>query len=189
MEVVYCDFYPNQNGTSCSCFLVIVCLILLFTDKQKWIGYADVKSTPVHFYVQRNSDFNTTKTRIPFDLARVNEGNAMDLTSGKFTAPAPGIYFFSFTAVARLKSSSSSVYLGSYLYLNGNIIGSSFVRENKGPVDQYSPLTLQSTLNLKTGDRVWVEISYEGSSSYLYDINHRTHFTGFMLDEEIGASL
>jgi hypothetical protein len=172
--------------------LVIVCLNLLFTDKQKWIGYADVKSTPVHFYVQRNDSFSTEYTPIPYDLAVVNEGNAMDMTSGIFTAPRPGIYFFSFTGLAFISSSSSDVYLGSRLYLNGNRIGSSLVREEnkKGiPVDQKSPLTLQSTLNLKTGDRLWVQIDYS-SSSYLFDSDaHFTHFTGFMLEEEIAGSL
>ncbi len=193
MEMIYCNFFANQNGTKCFNF-VCHCLSnsFLFTDKQqKWIGYADVKSTPVHFYVQRNSDFNTKDTPIPFELARVNEGNAMDLASGKFTAPRPGIYFFSFTGVARLYSSSSYVEFYSRLYLNGNRIGSSDVTEFKGPVNQYSPLTLQSTLNLEKGDRVWVQISYSNnSSSYLWDSNyHYTHFTGFMLEEEIGASL
>jgi hypothetical protein len=52
-------------------------------------------------------------------------------------------------------------------------------------------LTLQSTLNLKKGDRVWVTIDYSGSSSALWDnsFDHSTHFTGFMLEEEIAASL
>jgi hypothetical protein len=160
------------------------------TDKQKWIGFADVKSAPVHFYVQRKSDFDTKDTPIPFELARVNEGNAMNLTSGKFTAPRPGIYFFSFTALARLESSSSSVGFSSSLYLNGNQIGMSLVRENKAPVYQYSPLTLQSTLNLKKGDQLWVQINYYGSPSYLHeDSHHFTHFTGFMLEEEIAESL
>ncbi len=118
---------------------------------QKWIGYVDVKSAPVHFYVQRNSSFNTTKTPIPFDLAVMNEGNAMNLTSGIFTAPRPGIYFFSFTALARLESSLSFAWFDSYLYLNGMIIGSSYVFENNA-VYQDSSLTLQSTLNLKKGD-------------------------------------
>jgi hypothetical protein len=135
-------------------------------------------------------------------LAVVNEGNAMNLTSGKFTAPRPGIYFFSFAGVARL-SSSSAVYFfsspssaagfASILYLNGDLIGSSVVYENNDPVEQRNPLTLQSTLSLKKGDQVWVQIDYypSGSSSYLYDDNsdHYTHFTGFMLEEEIVASL
>ncbi|XP_046645838.1 uncharacterized protein LOC124336182 [Daphnia pulicaria] len=171
MESVYCDFTKLSGDEGF----------------QKWIGFADIKSAPVYFYVQRNSHFFTRDTPITFDFARVNEGNAMDLTSGIFTAPRPGIYFFSFTGKGR-QSSSSFVCT---LYLNGNYIGSSIVYEDPLPVDQSTPLTLQSTLSLKKGDQVWVGIwYYSGTSSYLYDdIRHYTHFTGFMLEEEIVASL
>ncbi|XP_046646354.1 uncharacterized protein LOC124336548 [Daphnia pulicaria] len=173
MESVYCDFtkLPDDAGF------------------EKWIGFADVKSAPVHFYVQRNDSFSTIGSAIPFNLALVNEGNAMDLASGIFTAPRPGIYFFSFAGRGRLLSSSYS-WFDSNFYLNGNLIGRSGISEGNTPIDQYNPLTLQSTLKLKKGDQLWVTIDYLGSSSYLFDdSSHFTHFTGFMLEEEIAASI
>jgi hypothetical protein len=121
----------------------------------------------------------------------VNEGNAIDLTSGKFTAPRPGIYFFSFTGLANFPASSSPVRLGVSLYLNGGQIGSGRVEEANTAYDQKSPLTLQSTLNLKKGDQVWITINLQSTGAYLLDSSslHFTHFTGWMLEEEIVASL
>ena len=114
----------------------------------------------------------------------------MNLQTGKFTAPRPGIYFFSFTGFAEFPASSSRVYLGVGLYLNGGLIGSGYVEEANTVPYQLSPLTLQSTLNLKSGDQVWVEIDWESTGTYLHDSSsHHTHFTGFMLEEDIVASL
>jgi hypothetical protein len=124
-------------------------------------------------------------------LAVVNEGNAMDLTSGIFTAPRPGIYFFTFTGAARFPESSSTVSLEIGLYLNGVLIGSNWVLDANTINGQKSTSTLQSTLKLKSGDQVWVAIFYYSTGVYLdeYTGEHLTHFTGWLLEEDIVASL
>ncbi len=67
----------------------------------------------------------------------------------------------------------------------------SWVKEGNTVDDQDEQVTLQSMLNLKKGDRVWVQISTMSTGVKLFDVNssHYTHFTGFMLEEEIVASL
>jgi hypothetical protein len=104
----------------------LLTLLLTITDKQKRIGYADIKSASVHFYVQRSSNFNTMLTPIPYDLARLNEGNAMNLTTGVFTAPRTGIYFFSFTGLAHFYTARV---LGVGLYVNGVYFASNYVEK------------------------------------------------------------
>jgi hypothetical protein len=197
MEMVFCDFNPNQNSRrrhmiGPKCFYLKGNLSssskIFLTDKL--IGYADVKSAPVHFYVQRSSSFDTTETPIPFDLEVVNEGNAMDLATGKFSAPRPGIYFFSFTGLAQFPALSFIYQLRVSLNLNGDRIASGWVQVDITVAAQLLPLTIQSTLNLKKDDQVWVEIIQMSPGVLLYDDDfHFTHFTGFVLEEEIVASL
>lgn len=158
---------------------------------EKWIGYTDVKSARTYFYVQRETDFKVLNTPIPFEIDRLNVGRAMDLTSGIFTAPRAGTYFFSFTGMGHfITSSATRVYVYVGLFVNGDKIGSGLVDEANTVSYQNSPLMIQSTLNLKEGDQVWTAITAVTTGMYLHDsTNHYTHFSGWMLDEDIYQSL
>ncbi len=61
--------------------------------------------------------------------------------------------------------------------MNGNRIGAGYSRE------VYDTLSIQTTLYLKAEDEVWVQII---GGFYLRDISyHRTHFTGWLLEEDL----
>jgi hypothetical protein len=46
MEMIYCDFRPNQNGTACFYFILTDCLILLNyrQTKMDWICRRQIRA-------------------------------------------------------------------------------------------------------------------------------------------------
>jgi len=148
------------------------------TVSQKVIGNIDVKTESIHFYVQRNTSFSTTNAVLPFELSHLNEGGAMDLVSGIFTAPVPGIYHFQFSA---LKASTATA-LWVYLQLNGVNVG---ICETSEPgTGTYDGVSLSASFRLKANDRV--NLYNYGSGGMLYDDhNHDTHFTGWLVEEDL----
>jgi C1q-related factor len=136
------------------------------------VGVVDVKSSPVYFHVQRNTTYSVTGT-IPFQIEQLNVGGGMNITSGIFTAPKSGIYFFSFTG---LKDGSANV-LRVDLYYNSNQIG-----RTEGQLAGVSTVALSSTLSLKSGDQISVRLI----SGPLFDgFAKATNFNGILLQEEV----
>ena len=139
------------------------------------IGNVDVFSSPVQFYVQRNTNWATLNTPIPFEVERLNIGNAMNIGTGVFKAPKAGTYFFAFTHTK--PDVASNTY--SLLRLNGNNIGINYVGHTTGA---YLSGSMVATLKLKVGD----EITLVLTSGALYaDGNYHTQFSGILLDEDL----
>ncbi len=160
---------------------------------QKWIGYADVKSHPTYFYVQKTGSFPTLGLPIPFELERLNIGKAIDVKTGVFTARRKGVYFFAFKGLSKITATSglgvstttaTSGYVDVALMMNGVQVGKA--SSNCGSEDcknQRETLSLQSTIELKQGDRVWLQIEAT-HGAYLQDDDY-THFYGWMLQEAL----
>ena len=140
-------------------------------------GVVDVKSSPVYFYVQRNEPYNISGT-IPFQNERLNVGRGMNITSGIFTAPKSGIYFFSFSGVKDVPANALFIDLyriSDYVTYITSAIGAN--------VAGLITATLSLTLSLKSGDQISLRL-YSGQ---LYDDNvaHYTNFIGMLLQEDL----
>ncbi|KZS16124.1 Uncharacterized protein APZ42_018233 [Daphnia magna] len=174
VESVYCDFtkLPNDAGF------------------QNWIGFVDVKSSPIYFCVERSTpEYNQLGTPIPFDVIKLNIGGAMNIQSGKFTAPRTGKYFFTFTGLAKLpESSDGRRRLQIEIFKNGNSLDTRCYGDANGSTIETETMAMQSTLLLQAGDQIWLQIVDISSGAhvdgYLY-----THFSGWLLEEDISQSL
>lgn len=151
---------------------------------QTRLGYIDVKLSPTYFYVQRTAYFNTVNISIPFEIEVINIGGAMNLTSGIFTAPTPGLYFFTFSGFVGTSNFDGS-YFWMRLMMNDTEVSAGAVRG-----DGYDTLALQSTLKLNTNDRVWLKIAGLLSNALVYEYStvRNIHFTGQLLQEDIPQS-
>jgi len=113
---------------------------------------------------------------IPFELARLNEGNAFNLSFGIFTVPVPGIYYFDFSAV----KSSNAAFLYIDLQVNGANVNQAYTGQiARGSADVVS---LSASFRLAAGDRVNL-LNVGGALAD--DDRHFTHFTGWLVEEEL----
>jgi len=114
---------------------------------------------------------------VNFQVERLNHGGAMDLTSGVFTAPVPGTYFFLFSAVK-----GKELYMGTevYLYRNDELVASAY-----GTPGDRSTFFLQSMIELKLGDKIKL-VKGEGDVIHAQAGNKylklTTHFTGWLME-------
>lgn len=157
-------------------------------DIQQWIGYQEILASPTYFYVQKNANFSQVGPNIPFEVEILNIGNAFDLTSGVFTAPKAGKYFFSFSGVVYFPQNEFRSVFEVTLHLNYQYIASSFSDEPSGSYGAYKMIGLQSIYQLNRGDQVYLSITF-GGKPQLYNDNYfrypNTHFTGWLLQEDI----
>ena len=150
---------------------VLFVLFLHHPGYEKVIGNLDVKtSSDVSFYVNRRTPYSGIG-RIPFEVAQVNIGNAMNLASGVFTAPVNGRYYFSF-----ISRSANSYANYIFLRLNSSKMGQAFTNTDN------IAMPIIATLNLKKGDTVDV---YLEKGSIQDNDGYYTQFNGILLTEDL----
>jgi len=142
-------------------------------------GSVDVKTESVHFSVQRNADLSLNNVVIPFNIVRLNVGEAMNPATGVFIAPVDGVYHFEFFGLSKPIDPPASMYIS--LKVNGMEISSSYALDNSNISRSISGIS--ASLRLKTGDQVTLfkttGILLDNSSQ------HYTHFTGWLVEEDL----
>ena len=121
----------------------------------------------MYFTVVRVIDYAILGT-IPYDKALLNIGNAMDIRSGKFTAPKKGTYFFSLTIYTNTES---------WATIDHNNVVAVATVANEG----LHSASAQATLQLEPGDVVYTSLGQGKLYSFMQ--YHQTHFTGYLLQE------
>lgn len=142
---------------------------------EKRMGVINIKSSPIHFYVQRKSAFNLIKSVIKYEVELLNEGRAMNLTTGVFRAPVNGVYYFSFRGFAIGATLQSPV----FAYLRVNRV----IKATSTTVFGGITLSIECTLKLKKGDQVDTKKGPHGKFED-NNIEHLTHFSGSLLEED-----
>ena len=111
----------------------------------------------------------------------------MNLQTGKFTAPRTGKYFFSLSGLGSFPASSSTQGMWLHLVKNGSRIANAY-SDTTSPGGQQETFSLQSTLQLQVGDQIWVDISGISAGAH-FNGDSYTHFTGWLLQEDVSLSL
>ena len=139
----------------------------------------NIKTSPVHFYVQRNSHFSRSNAVLTFEVERLNLGGAMNINTGVFTAPCSGTYHFSFAFMKNGQVKPIRIYIRK----NGVAIGAAFTHA----YEAFLQSSLSVTLKLKLGDTV--DLFQIGEASIYDDETHFNHFTGWLIEEDLDEKL
>lgn len=144
----------------------------------KRIGYVDVKSASVQFDARRSSSLTSSEPNFPitFEELLINEEGGMNKENGIFTVPVSGTYVFDFSGVDFPGGEELTV----NLLRNEDLIGS-FYAANHGA------LSLPIILKLIKNEQIKLVIASPGGEIYGDGTGPITHFTGFLLEENVLA--
>jgi hypothetical protein len=117
-----------------------------------------------------------TWTRIPFDQTALDDG-AFDASTGRFTAPAAGVYRLDAAAAIRATGALPSD-MSVALHRNGDAVPG-MLAGAAGLVDGISGVATNAVVGLATGDVVEVRVRFGGAAAAV--LGTRSRFCGHLL--------
>lgn len=118
----------------------------------------------------------TINTYFTFQNTRMNNGSHYSTTTGRFTAPTAGAYFFTWSAIA---NTGADVYRY-YIHKNGAVIGDIQLRlDNTNNSGAYEFGTRNYIMDLAAND--YVQIYFTSASSTSYIAGDYVTFSGYLI--------
>jgi len=109
---------------------------------------------------------------MPFEIMKLNVGNAMNMTTGIFTAPKAGIYYFAYNGIKDAYAAATDL----YLQLNGNKTAIAHATNTGGGM----AMSVHATLKLQAGDKISLVLA----QGVVHDFsNNFSNFVGWLLEE------
>jgi len=124
----------------------------------------------------------TTPGTITYEKEYLNLGGGMNINSGVFTAPKPGIYAFTFKGIGFETGSGYAGYGDVHLERNGAYIAAGVSRSNGATASTLSALSVHSTLKLNKGDTITIQ-HYMGTTFSAGGSD--VQFTGSLIEEDL----
>jgi len=149
-----------------------------------------VKSSFVHFFVVRTTNWSIAGT-MPFEKEYLNLGGGMNLASGVFTAPKPGIYAFNFVGTGFGSGSSYAGFGFVYLQRNGADVAIGFSDILGATAGTRATVSVHGTLKLNKGDTITIRhVATGGSWISTMHSNGKCHtqFSGSLMEEDLVIS-
>ncbi|XP_036400560.1 cerebellin-4-like [Megalops cyprinoides] len=137
----------------------------------EWAGRPQVAFSAALGQNGPTGPFNAETTLI-YRLVFTNIGNAYNPSTGIFTAPVRGVYYFSFTA-----RGSGSSHVGVRLFKNGQPMVTAYGA--KSPEDEFTGAN-RVILQLEVGQQVYLRLFAHVSDN----VNNYNTFSGFLLFSE-----
>lgn len=186
LQTVYCDFNQckiNINFEKYKMYvyyfqryciwLKILYMVVVFCIVGKEVaGEVVPKAMSVSFSVGINASYSKINTIIPFQWELLNTGGAMNSSSGIFTAPVAGTYYFAYSGMRFWTAGQSNV----ALQKNGVTIASSYA---PGVGSTTCLSGIQAMLELVSNDTINLMLVY-GQISDIAD-TFGSAFTGFLV--------
>ncbi|EFX82184.1 hypothetical protein DAPPUDRAFT_241333 [Daphnia pulex] len=161
VETVFCDFSLAATNP----------------NFQTWIGFNDIKSSPVSFHAQRENYKvdNAVNSAVNYSLVRLNVGNALNPSTGVFVAPKAGRYYFAFSGLGAFDSVK--------VQLQMKVGSTDWIKIGEAYGTAWNTMALQSTLQLTKGDQIRLFLLQ--GTIHDFDNNNFSNFVGYLIEEDV----